>query len=144
MTIARRALILLVVLAAKAQAAELSGKFVRVSIPGREKILSLAEVKVMSCGRNVALKMKATQSSTDCGGVAGRAVDGNTDGNYGGKSVTHTKDKGGSENPWWMVELAKSTDIDEIVVYNRDGANVRLLGAVIEVLDGDGKAVFKS
>ncbi|MHC4251478.1 MAG: galactose-binding domain-containing protein, partial [Planctomycetota bacterium] len=144
MTATARVMILLVALAATAQAAELNGKFVRVSIPGREKILSLAEVNVISCGRNVALKMKATQSSTDCGGVAGRAVDGNTDGNYGRKSVTHTKDKGGSEGPWWMVELAGQTDIDEIVVYNRDGANERLLGAVIEVLDGDGKVVFKS
>jgi len=40
---------------------------------------------------NVALYKSATQSSTDHGGVASRAVDGNTNGDwYNGGTLTHT------------------------------------------------------
>jgi hypothetical protein len=65
---------------------------------------------------NVALNKAATQSSTSHGGVPMRAVDGNTDGNYGSSSITHTNNE---SEAWWEVDLGGVYDIDTIKVYNR-------------------------
>ena len=46
-------------------------RFVRISIPGQQKILSLAEVQVFVGGENVAGQGLATQSSVDFCGFAG-------------------------------------------------------------------------
>ena len=49
--------------------------------------------------------MDATQSSTAYAGVATRAIDGNTDGDYDtGKSCTHT---GYSSPQFWMLDMKK-------------------------------------
>ena len=55
---------------------------------------------------NIALGMNATQSSTLYGAstVATRATDGDTNGRFAGRSVTHTD--GHSRTPWWQVDLA--------------------------------------
>src|SRR5262249_26282095 len=55
-----------------------TARFVRVENTGPERILSLAEVEVMSGGANIATRGKATQSSTDYDGLAPLAIDGNT------------------------------------------------------------------
>lgn len=65
---------------------------------------------------NVALGKNAYQSSISHNGEASRAVDGNTDGRWAQKSVTHTE---GQPNAWWEVDLGKEYDIQEIKVYNR-------------------------
>ncbi|XP_019641283.1 PREDICTED: uncharacterized protein LOC109482870 isoform X1 [Branchiostoma belcheri] len=66
---------------------------------------------------NVAVGKTADQSSgRDGGGSADRAVDGNTDGNWGGGSCTHTEDEVGAT--WW-VDLAKSETIQRVVLWNR-------------------------
>ncbi len=44
------------------------GRIVRIELPGKQRTLTLAEVEIYSDGRNVALKKKATQSSTAYGG----------------------------------------------------------------------------
>ena len=44
--------------------------------------------------------VKVKQSSTAYGGVAKRAIDGNTSGIYNDKSCTHTKNQKG-EASWW-------------------------------------------
>ena len=81
------------------------GRFVRVELPGKAKILSLAEVEVFSDGENVARGGEAAQSSTDYDGDAARAIDGNTDGRYfHANSTTHTR---AEDNPWWEVQLAE-------------------------------------
>ena len=67
-------------------------RFVRIELPGKQRVITLAEVQ-MSEGQNVALKKKASQSSTDFGGAAARAVDGNTDGSYSSNTQTHTRPK---------------------------------------------------
>ncbi|HEY1065718.1 MAG TPA: DUF1549 domain-containing protein, partial [Pirellulales bacterium] len=68
------------------------GRFVRIELPGEQKMLSLAEVQVFSEGKNLATAGKATQSSVDFEGRPERANDGETNGNYFEKnSVTHTK-----------------------------------------------------
>src|SRR5437899_2031448 len=54
--------------------------------------------------QNYALNQPATESSSAYGGDAGRAVDGNTDGAFGGRSVTHTD---ADTNAWWQVDLGR-------------------------------------
>lgn len=113
-------------------------RFVRVEHPGSNRILSLAEVEVFSNGKNIALTGEASQSSTDFGGEAIKAIDGNSDGNYfQSNSVTHSK--ADSTDPWWEVDLKGQLPIERIVVWNRTdgGAGImdRLKGAVVKVLD---------
>ncbi len=120
------------------------GRYVRISLP-RRGTLTLAEVQVFSDGRNVALRGKASQSATSHGGVASRAIDGNTDGVYGNGSQTHTPEN--SRNPWWEVDLGGEFPIDSIVVFNRtEGGGQfakRLDGFTVEVLGAGRSDVFK-
>jgi len=67
---------------------------------------------------DVAKGAAATQSSTDNGGVASRAVDGNTDGNWGSGSVTHTGNTP-QDNEWWEVNLGTPTVIDRVQLWFR-------------------------
>jgi hypothetical protein len=120
-----------------------AGRFVRVELPGDGKILSLAEVQVFSGGANVARAGKARQSSTDFGGEAARAIDGNTDGDYyRSNSVTHTLTE---SNPWWEVKLAEARPIDQVVLWNRTdgGTGGRLANFRVLVLDDARKVVWQ-
>lgn len=75
---------------------------------------------------NLALGQPATQSSTFGGGEAGRAVDGNTDGNFANGSVTST---GPDAQAWWQVDLGAPQAIGSISVWNRsDCCAERLAG----------------
>ena len=65
---------------------------------------------------NIALKKPARQSTTAFGGKASRAVDGNTDGQWGNNSVTHTSDE---RSAWWEVDLGDVYEIDRIIIWNR-------------------------
>jgi hypothetical protein len=65
---------------------------------------------------NLAEHRPSTQSSTDFGGDAARAVDGNTDGNFFDNSVTHTSLEA---QPWWQVDLGMVTNIGKVILYNR-------------------------
>ena len=65
---------------------------------------------------NVAVGQVAVQSSTGFGGLASRAVDGNTNGVYRNDSVTHTEFEFA---PWWEVDLGAVHDIETVVVWNR-------------------------
>ena len=64
-----------------------------------------------------------TQSSTCCGGVPERAVDGDTNDDYGKGSCTHTET---STDPWWRVQLPGRHMITEVVLYNRSTNRGRL------------------
>jgi mono/diheme cytochrome c family protein len=110
------------------------GRFVRIAIPGGGKILSLAEVQVLSGTQNVALTGEARQSTTDYEGPAKYAIDGNTNGDYLGKSVTHTAQ---SADPWWEVDLKSELPVVRIVIWNRTDGNVgsRLADFQISLLD---------
>ncbi|WP_145084237.1 DUF1553 domain-containing protein [Aureliella helgolandensis] len=109
-------------------------RFVRVELPGKSRLLSLAELQVWSFDKNIALQGTASQSSTDYAGDASRAIDGDTDGDYNQNSTTHTKT---SDAPWWEVDLGSPQAIDRVVVWNRTDSNLqsRLNGAVISLLD---------
>ncbi|NNC90633.1 MAG: DUF1549 domain-containing protein, partial [Akkermansiaceae bacterium] len=111
------------------------GRYVRLELPGKKRILSVAEVEVFSGGENVAPQGAATQSSTDYGGLPRLAIDGNTNGNYAAsKSVTHTKEEA---DPWWEVDLGRERDLSRVVVWNRTDGNIqaRLDGFRVTVLD---------
>jgi putative heme-binding domain-containing protein len=111
------------------------GRYVRVELPGRRKTLTLAEVEVYSDGVNVARRGKASQKNTAYGGDAGRAIDGNTSGTYGGGGQTHTQEN--TASPWWEVDLGAEFPIERVVVYNRTdgGLGSRLQGFTLQVLD---------
>jgi hypothetical protein len=111
------------------------GRFVRIDLPGKNKIINIAEVQVFSGNDNVALKGKASQAGTYADAVAGRAIDGNTDGNYQAGSVAHTALN--KTDPFWEVNLDGQHDITRIVVWNRtDGAiQNRLDGFKLSLLD---------
>ena len=119
------------------------GRYVRVELPGRSRTLSLAEVEVMSGGRNVARGGKATQKSTASGGVASRAIDGNTSGVYTQGSITHTAEN--IENPWWEVDLGGPYPIEAIAIYNRtdDRLGRRLQGFTVKVLGPDRTVLYQ-
>jgi hypothetical protein len=117
-----------------------AGQFVRISLPGDNRILSLAEVQVFSGMENIALKGEAKQSSTDYDGQAKLAIDGNTDGNFDKMSVTHTKAEKG---PWWEVDLKAEKPIDRIVLWNRTGGvEDRLAGYKLELLNEKREVVW--
>lgn len=103
------------------------GRYVRVQLAD-VGYLSLAEVRVIGSGSNadsnVALGKTAVQSSTASGGLASKAVDGITNGDFNAGSVTHT---GLDPYAWWQVDLGQSVAIKNVEIWNRtDGASERL------------------
>jgi hypothetical protein len=117
-----------------ADQSHIEGRFVRITLPGPNRILSVAEVQVFQDQENIARFGEASQSSLSFDGHAFRAIDGNTDGEYfRSKTVTHTQTE---NNPWWEVKLPALTSIDRIVVWNRlDGLEERIKGAKVQVLN---------
>lgn len=94
-----------------------------------------------SAQTNVARGKPASQSSTAYGGDASRAVDGNTNGNYGANSVTHTN-SGARE--YWQVDLRGPYTITQIVIHHRtDCCTDRLPGATLQIIR-DGVVVWSS
>lgn len=119
-------------------------RFVKVSITGNDKILSLAEVQVIDTSnsdRALASKgASASQSSTfscnTCG--ASTAIDGVT-----GGAITHT---GKQANPWWLLDLGGVVDMREIfkiVLWNRAGDwSFRLSHATVSLLDENSNVLY--
>jgi hypothetical protein len=121
----------------------MKGNFIRVSLPGPNRILSLAEVQAFSGNENVARQGRATQSSIDYQGSAEKAIDGYTEGDfYKALSVTHTRVE---NDPWWEVRLKEPKPIDKIVVWNRTdgGLQGRLAGARVQLLDESRHVVWE-
>ena len=115
-----------------------TGRYVRVQLAGTD-LLSLAEVQVFGEQNtdplsNLAAEGSAGQSSTSYGGVASRAIDGNTNGTYTSRSVTHTATQG---QPWWQMELADRGAIEQVVLYNRTDSCCTSLLADVHVFVSD-------
>ncbi|QDU63373.1 Planctomycete cytochrome C [Planctomycetes bacterium Pan216] len=111
------------------------GRYLRVELPGNDRLLSLAEVQVFGDGTNLARFGKATQSSTDFSGPAEWAIDGRTNGDYTkGRSTTHTAKE---DDPWWEVDLGRAEAIDSVTLWNRTDNNNqdRLRGCRVSILD---------
>ncbi len=126
----------------KGIASDKPAQFVRVELPGNKRILTLAEVEVISGGKNIAKSGKAKQSSDGAGGVASRGIDGNKDPVYGKGGQTHTSNSG-SSNPWWELDLGKEQKIEKIQIWNRaDGLESRLDNFTLSLLDAKKKPVF--
>ena len=106
--------------------------------------LALAEVQVFNGFENVALKGKATQTSTNPNGPEAKlAIDGNTNGDSAkGKSVSVTG--GGTEPQWWELELDTDQPIDRIVVWKRsDKGEGQSIGQLkLTLLDAAGNPVW--
>jgi len=125
------------------EATALTGRFVRIEIPGKQKILSLAEVQAFHGSENIALKGEAKQSSTDFGGDAKLANDGNTSGQFAeAKSTTHTAI---SDDPWWELDLKSVQSLDRLVIWNRTDATVgdRLANFKVQVLNDKRETVWE-
>ena len=118
-------------------------QYVRVELPGQKKMIHLAEIQLFVGEENVAVTGKASQSSTDFGGNVAYVNDGNTDGLFNNKSVTHTAI---SNDPWIEIDLGSERDIDRIVLWNRtDGGEAiqnRLRGYKISLMDADRQTVW--
>jgi hypothetical protein len=112
-------------------------RHVRIDLPGRARILSLAEVEVVGAdGAVLSRGRRATQSSTAFDGPPERAVDGVTDGRYESGSTTHTATE---NDPWWEVDLGAEREVARVVVSNRVGSGLeeRLAGAIVTLLVDD-------
>mmetsp|Transcript_8240 Transcript_8240/g.15079 ORF Transcript_8240/g.15079 Transcript_8240/m.15079 type:complete len:1302 (-) Transcript_8240:105-4010(-) len=133
------------------------GRYLQIQLRSSEA-LSLAEVQVFAansqcgndicdpeescstcasdcCTPNVALGKVATQSTTAHGGVPGRAVDGDANGNWAANSVSHTD---AECNAWWKVDLADDAppEVSVVRLYNRqDCCANRLHDVTVQVLD---------
>lgn len=101
-----------------------------------------SEYLTVSASGNVALNGTATQSSTAYGGLASRAIDGDTDGAWSAGSVTHTENE---DNAWWQVDLGADHNIDEIVIYNRTDSccTERLSNFVVLMWDAEGNRTLR-
>jgi hypothetical protein len=116
-------------------------RFVRIELPGKGKLLQLAEVQVFSGGENVAVKGVASQKTTYTDAVAARAIDENTNGEYAKGSVAHTGDN--TDDPWWEVDLKREQTLDAIVVWNRTEVPERLAGFRVVALNEQRQTVWE-
>ncbi len=116
-----------------------TGRYVRVQLAGTN-YLTLTEVQVWgvapaSLPINLALDKPAAQSSTysnPCDPVAGKAVDGSTDGAFGNCSVSATN---ADAHAWWEVDLGWQGYISTISVWNQIGEFTGLRNYYIFVSD---------
>ena len=70
------------------------------------------------------------------------AIDGNTDGQFEKKSVTHTAHEA---DPWWEVDLKTAGPVDRVVLWNRAGpTETRLNGYRVELLNEKREVVWKT
>ncbi|MFT2817536.1 glycoside hydrolase family 98 domain-containing protein [Leifsonia sp. A12D58] len=93
---------------------------------------------------NIAAGKTATQSSTyEAVGVASKAVDGSTDGDYSLGGVTHTQSRAGA---WWRVDLGANVAVGDIEIWNRTDATDldRLTNYTVSVRDAAGNVVWSS
>ena len=109
-----------------------AGQWVRLEVPATVVGLAGATIKGMAfdlwdgqawfdgTGKvsrvNLALGKPATQISTLDSDFPSRAVDGNTNGDWSGSSVTHTATV---NQPWWEVDLGAALPIEDIQLWNR-------------------------
>jgi hypothetical protein len=100
---------------------------------GGDEDTAAAEQPLVTAPINLALGKTTSQSSTAFGGDPGRAVDGNTSGNWSFGSVTHTDIQA---NAWWQVDLGSSQTLTSVVLYNRtDCCSDRLTNFSVLVSD---------
>ena len=92
----------------------------------------LAEIGVLRARQNLTLEATATQSSIGFGGAAGRANDGNTNGDFASNSVSHSGD---GQYSWWDADLGTAAKVSSVQVYNRNSFGERLSDYWVMVSD---------
>ncbi len=120
--------------------AEAKARFIRLELPGKQKMLQIAEVQVFAGAENIARAGTASLSSTYIDAVAARAIDGRTEGEYEKGSVAHSNQQ---DDPWWEVDLKAVRAIDRVVIWNRAEFPERLAGFRIVALDEQRKVVWE-
>ncbi|GAA5506697.1 DUF1553 domain-containing protein [Novipirellula caenicola] len=122
----------------------IDARFVRLELPGKQRILHIAELQVFRGDQNVALSGTATQSSTGYNATADFAIDGNTSGNFQDNTVTHTQTE---NSPWWEVDLGALYPVDRIALWNRTdgggGISGRLAGYTLQLLDQNRNVIWQ-
>jgi glucose/arabinose dehydrogenase/azurin len=118
------------------------GRYVRITLPGRDRTLQLAEVEVRRGSQNLARGGTATQSSTVSSGAVGgharNAVDGQVARTADGGGVSFTSQE---QDPWWELDLGTPQSIDAIeVLVHQEGARTGALH--VAVLDESRSAVY--
>ncbi|MEM9015489.1 MAG: PVC-type heme-binding CxxCH protein [Verrucomicrobiota bacterium] len=117
-------------------------RFVRISLPGAKRTLTLAEVEVFSGGANIAPSGKATQSGESHGGAPEKAIDGNRNPDYNARGQTHTPND--RKDPWWELDLGSEQSISSVSVWNRGGSlGRRLDGFTIQLLDDERRTIWE-
>eukprot|EP00956_Cyclotella_meneghiniana_P003684 scaffold4474_cov66-Cyclotella_meneghiniana.AAC.4 len=126
---------------------QISARYVKLSFPGYRSF-NFLEVQVFDIlNTNKALGVTgatASQSSTyNWSGStfcpASIAVDGITDGGGVCEGLAHSKTE---NDPWWMVDLGVSIEIDRVVIWNRVNCCAeRLSNAAVFLLDGNNNIV---
>ncbi len=108
-----------------------TARHVRVQLSDQD-VLTLAEVQIVagtpgSTPVNLSLDPAATasQSTTDYGGDASRAIDGDTNGNFFGGSVSHTA---WEANPIWEIDLGAVHPLGDVTLFNRTDCCTHALG----------------
>ncbi len=101
----------------------------RITLPGKDRIINLAELEILSGGAKVTAGAHLTKSSGYNGDEF--PIENLVDGNKG--NFTHTSTE---ENPWIDVQLAEPMAIEEVVIWNRHGFEERFNRAVVEFFRG--------
>jgi len=123
----------------------------RVRVSYSSQYMSIAEIEVYGVVTevdgeagsyqltNLALNKPVEQSTSGWGGVAERAVDGNTNGHWWGGSVTHTLwSSYGDAEPWFKLDLLQPSLIRYIKLFGRtDCCSWRTRNAIVELILGD-------
>ncbi len=81
-----------------------------------ENVASAEQALIPDASVNLARSRPTLQSSTTSDAGSERAVDGVTNGNFGGLSVTRTNFEA---QPWWQVDLGAVQLLGTIVIHNR-------------------------
>lgn len=120
-------------------------RYVRITLPGDERVLSLAEVQVYSGEKLISVLGKAKQMTTFRSEIAAataeKAIDGITSGNFFTGSVTATLP---GNFVWWELDLGSDREITKIVIYNRtDCCAERINPARIELRNSEQTIVWQ-
>lgn len=114
--------------------------------PVTERWLHLAEVQAFEAGTgtNVAASANggvASSSGIGFGGLANRANDGNTNGNYAANSVYHSDASAVGE--FWEVAFANPATIESISIFGRsDCCQIRDDDLRVQLFDAGGNVIF--
>ena len=109
-------------------AADQSGNTQFNAAPTVTQSFLVTEPSIGDCNNptNIALGKTATQSGTQLNADAGRAVDGNTNGNFWATPTTTLTNW--VQNAWWELDLGEVADIETVRLWNRTDCCDNLFG----------------